>query len=69
MYFKKKRSINSRRKPTSKPGIIESKRRLNKQPATHMPDTTSIPTNTGKISGEIRYIFAQTMTNYKSSLR
>lgn len=37
--------------------------------ANHRPDTTGIPTNTRKIPGETRYIFAQTRTNYKSSLR
>lgn len=68
-YFKGKSRINWRRKQTGKPGIIKSKMQTKQATANHRPDTTGIPTNARKISGETRYIFAQTRTNYESSLR
>lgn len=67
--FSKGRVVLNLRKANKQARYYQVKMQT-KQPAiSHGPATTGIPTNTGKISGEMRYIFAQTMTNYKRSLR
>ena len=60
---------NLRRKANKQARYYQIKMQTKQAVATHMPDNTVIPTNAGKISREIRYIFAQTMINYKRSLR
>lgn len=68
-HFKRKSSIKLEEKSQHTSQVSQIKMQTKQAATTHRPDTRGIPTNGGKISGEIRHIFAQTMTNYKRSLR
>lgn len=59
---------NLKRKPTEKKSITKPNMQTKQAVANHRPDTTGMPTNAGKLSGERRYFFVQSRANYKSSL-
>ena len=67
--FSKERVAFNLRKANKQARYYQVKMQTKQAALSHEPATSGIPTSTGKISGEMGYIFAQTMTNYKRSLR
>ena len=68
-FSKGRVAFNLRRKVIKQAKYDQVKMQTKQAAMTSGPATAVIPANTGKISGEMRDIFAQTMTNYKRSLR